>query len=253
MVKRAIRRFLIRHPSLLPGDIQESSRLEPEIEQLYSAVRPFTMTSIHRVAALADAVEYVCRCRIPGDIVECGVWRGGSTMAAALTLIRLGDKSRRLYLFDTFEGMPPPTAADVDRDGVPARALLDADAARTGYVWARATLGDVQANVASTGYPNDRIVFAKGKVEDTVPGQAPEKIAILRLDTDWYESTAHELEHLYPRLVPGGVLIIDDYGHWQGARKAVDEYIARHKIALLLSRIDDTGRMATKPADQQVK
>src|SRR5678815_6099664 len=98
MVKRAIRRFLIRHPSLLPRDTQDSSRFEPEIEQLYAAVRPFTMTSIHRVAALADAVEYVCRHRIPGDIVECGVWRGGSTMAAALTLIRLGDKTRRLHL-----------------------------------------------------------------------------------------------------------------------------------------------------------
>jgi O-methyltransferase len=248
MVKRAIRRFLIRHPSLLPRD-----GFEPEIEQLYESVRPFTMTSIHRVAALADAVEYVCRSRIPGDIVECGVWRGGSTMAAARTLIRLGDKSRRLYLFDTFEGMPPPTADDLDRDGVPARALLDADAGRTGPMWARATLGDVQENLRSTGYPSDLIVFAKGKVENTIPGQAPEQIAILRLDTDWYESTAHELTHLYPRLVEGGVLIIDDYGYWQGARKAVDEYIARHKIALLLSRIDDTGRMATKPADQQVQ
>ena len=84
-------------------------------------------------------------------------------------------------------------------------------------------------------------------VEDTIPNQAPKEIALLRLDTDWYESTLHELEHLYPRLVSGGVLIIDDYGHWRGAREAVDEYIDKHKLKLFLTRIDYTGRLCVKP------
>ena len=85
-----------------------------------------------------------------------------------------------------------------------------------------------------------------GLVEDTVPSQAPEVIALLRLDTDWYKSTWHELEHLYPRLSVGGVLIIDDYGHWEGARRAVDEFIEAKGLRLFLSRIDYTGRLAIK-------
>jgi len=86
--------------------------------------------------------------------------------------------------------------------------------------------------------------FIKGRVEETIPNAAPEQIALLRLDTDWYESTRHELIHLFPRLTHGGVLIIDDYGYWQGARKAVDEYIEENKLSILLARIDSTARMA---------
>ncbi|MGA2717069.1 MAG: TylF/MycF/NovP-related O-methyltransferase [Bryobacteraceae bacterium] len=91
-----------------------------------------------------------------------------------------------------------------------------------------------------------RVHFIRGKVEETIPSQAPESIALLRMDTDWYESTRHELEHLFPRLSPGGILIIDDYGDWQGARRATDEFLANHAPALFLSRIDDTGRLAVK-------
>jgi hypothetical protein len=109
-----------------------------------------------------------------------------------------------------------------------------------------ASLNEVKSAMARTKYNPDRVHFIQGKVEDTIPGQAPESIALLRLDTDWYESTRHELEHLFPRLSPGGILIIDDYGDWQGARKAVDEFIASHAPTLFLSRIDDTGRLAVK-------
>ena len=117
---------------------------------------------------------------------------------------------------------------------------------QTGRVCAPcATLDEVAApTCAATGYPAERLHFVEGKVEDTIPEQAPERIALLRLDTDWYESTRHELEHLYPRLSPGGVLIIDDYGHWEGARQAVDEYF---KGEVYLHRIDYTGRLAIKP------
>ena len=165
-------------------------------------------------------------------------------MAAALTLAELGD-DREVVLFDTFEGMPPPGEHDSDLAGVPAAQHLAADVGRAGHVWAVAGREDVDANLASTGYQQVR--FVEGRVEDTIPTEAPDRIAVLRLDTDWYESTLHELQHLYPRLASGGVLLIDDYGHWQGARKAVDEYLAGLDHPVFLARTDYTGRSAMKP------
>jgi O-methyltransferase len=107
-------------------------------------------------------------------------------------------------------------------------------------------MNDVQTNMKQTNYPFSKIHFVQGKVEQTIPETIPSSIALLRLDTDWYESTYHELVHLFPKLVTGGVLIIDDYGHWQGARKAVDQYFAEQKTPILLNRIDYTGRIAIK-------
>ena len=228
-----------RRGPAMPPDIDAAAR------GVIEAVAPYTMTSPERILALRDAVQHVCRHAIEGDIVECGVWRGGSMMAAALTLAGLGEH-RRLHLFDTFEGMPPPGAEDRDIGGAAAEDLLAEEDRETGSTWAFGPLADVQHNLFSTGYPRDLIQFVRGRVEETIPCHAPEQIAVLRLDTDWYESTRHELVHLFPRLAVGGVLIIDDYGHWKGARKAVDEYIAATGARLLLSRIDYTGRMAVK-------
>ena len=99
----------------------------------------------------------------------------------------------------------------------------------------------------STGYPSELIKFVKGKVEETLSIYKPEKIALLRLDTDWYESTKTELEELYDNVVSKGVIIIDDYGHWEGCRKAVDEFIKKRNLCVLLNRIDYTGRLIVKP------
>jgi hypothetical protein len=228
-----------RKPAPLPPDIDDEAR------NVIETVAPFTMTGPERILALRDAVRHVCRHAIPGDIVECGVWRGGSMMAAALTLLNTSDR-RGLWLYDTFEGMSPPADADRDVYGTDAATLLATEDRRTGDTWCYSPLEHVKANVLATGYPEGLVRFIQGRVEETVPAHAPEQIAILRLDTDWYESTRHELEHLYPRLSVGGVLIIDDYGHWQGARRAVDEFIASTGARLLLSRIDYTGRMAVK-------
>lgn len=214
---------------------------EDELATL-AAVRPFTMTSVERIVALTQAVEYVQRSEFAGAIVECGVWRGGSMMAVARTLLAGGDADRDLYLFDTFEGMSAPTDTDRDHRGNSAAGLLDSSS-RDEAVWCYAGIEDVRANLESTGYPRERLHFVQGRVEDTIPDRAPDEIALLRLDTDWYESTAHELSHLYPRLRSGGILIVDDYGHWQGARKAVDEYFGGR---VLLQRIDYTGRLAVK-------
>jgi hypothetical protein len=211
-------------------------------------VTPYTMTSPERVNALIRAVRYVAEHDIPGAIVECGVWRGGSMMAVARTLLALGDAERDLYLFDTFEGMSPPTEADVDLSGRRASQAL-AQTARTDEhsYWCYASLDDVKSALGRVGYPAARLHYVQGKVEETVPAQAPPEIALLRLDTDWYESTKHELAHLYPRLVSGGVLIVDDYGHWKGSRQATDEFIAATPGFGLLQRIDYTGRLAIKP------
>ena len=182
--------------------------LMPDVDQqsrdIYHRVAPYTMTSPQRIAAVYDAIRYVTAAGIPGAYVECGVWRGGSSMAAALGLIDAGDSERELYLFDTFEGMTTPSAQDVRaQDNAPAEGLLNG-LTNSNKIWCRASVEDVSANMASTGYPADKLKLCQGMVEDTLPGQAPEQIAVLRLDTDWYQSTKHELETLYPRLSPAG-------------------------------------------------
>jgi O-methyltransferase len=219
--------------------------IEPEHLAVIRRVHSYTMTTPARILSCIDAVEYVVRNRLPGAVAECGVWRGGSAMAMALTLVRLGDINRDLYLFDTFEGMSAPSGADVDGTGAAAVDRLEA-ADRDESIWAYAPLEQVRQAIFGTGYPPDRVHLVQGRVEETLPGQAPEQISVLRLDTDWYESTKHELIHLFPRLVRGGVLLLDDYGFWRGARKAVDEYTAQHDLPLLLHRIDYTGRAAVK-------
>jgi hypothetical protein len=208
-------------------------------------VRPFTMTSQQRVQALILATRYVVKRRIAGAFVECGVWRGGSMLAIARTLRDAGDATRELYLFDTFSGMPAPGPEDVRaHDGATAAALLKEPGEH--HTRAEANLETVQATMALAHYDAERVRYVVGKVEETIPATAPPGIALLRLDTDWYESTRHELEHLFPRLTVGGVLIIDDYGWWAGARRAVDEYFGAHATPILLNVIDDTGRIGVR-------
>jgi hypothetical protein len=215
--------------------------------EICEAVKPYTMTSPERVNALIDAVRYVVANKIDGAMVECGVWKGGSTMAVMLTLKKLRDETRDLYLYDTFSGMSTPTDADVSFCGEKAHETFsNLQISEDASDWCLSTLEAVKQNIFSIGYKKDKIYFIKGKVEDTIPENMPHKIALLRLDTDWYESTKHELTHLFPLLQPNGVLIIDDYGHWKGARKAVDEYISDKNIRILLNRIDYTGRIAIK-------
>lgn len=207
-------------------------------------VQPWTMTSAERIFALMQAVRYISANAIAGAIVECGVWKGGSMAAAAITLLRIKDPTRDLYLFDTFEGMTEPAAKDVDYSGRQASTVLSEEA---GTRCGDAPLEQVREVLYATGYPKERIHFVRGRVEETIPASVPDSISLLRLDTDWYESTRHELFHLYPRLSKAGVIIIDDYGHWQGCRQACDEYFSRNRIPILLNRIDYTSRIALKP------
>ncbi|MFI9777033.1 TylF/MycF/NovP-related O-methyltransferase [Streptomyces sp. NPDC051956] len=232
-------------PTPKPKGLVLPEDYDDEAKAVIRAVKPYTMTSPERLNAFILATRHIVRHNIPGDIVECGVWRGGSMQACAKTLLSQGDTERGLYLFDTYEGMTPPTEEDLRRDGKSAEELLAAQG-KDRPIWAVATLDDVKSGFQDVPYPADRLHFVQGRVEDTVPQQAPEQISILRLDTDWYASTKHELDHLYDRLVPGGVLLIDDYGYWQGSRQAVDEFLEKTGERLLLLRMDE-GRIAVKP------
>ncbi|MBW8892412.1 MAG: class I SAM-dependent methyltransferase [Burkholderiales bacterium] len=211
--------------------------------RIFALARPYTMTGKEAMYALYQAVRYVSELKIPGDFVECGVWRGGSALVAALTFRELHDP-RRLWLYDTFEGMTAPTDIDVDLDGGRAADYIElyGDDGR----WCYAGLDEVRSTFAGLGFEEPTVTFIKGDVLQTLPGNLPDTAAIVRLDTDWYESTRLEMELLYPRLRPGGVLIIDDYGHWEGSRRAVDEYFANGPRPLL-NRTTPAVRMAVKP------
>lgn len=223
-----------------------SPDLSADEREIWELARPASMTSIERMVALIQATRHIVENGIRGDIAECGVWRGGSMVAVAETLRRMGDTGRRLYLYDTFEGMTAPGEHDLQFDGQHAGRLLERDPDKTG-MWCYAEMEEVRQNLEKTGYPAENVILVQGKVEDTIPATIPDEIALLRLDTDWYESTRHELTHLYPRLASGGVLIIDDYGHWQGAKQATDEYFASlGGPRPFLHRIDYTGRLLVK-------
>lgn len=197
--------------------------------QVWESVRAHTMTDSARVDAVYEAARQVARGGIPGDLVECGVYRGGCSMAMAMALRSIGATDRTIWLYDTFSGMTRPTELDVRlHDGESALPRFeDSATGENSAEWCAADLTTVRSAMRSTEYPEERIRYVVGPVEETLrTSNIPERIALLRLDTDWYESTRVELEVLLPRLSPGGVLIIDDYNHWAGSRRAVDDYFA---------------------------
>lgn len=242
VVQRSLNSLGYRIERAVPSD------LSPEVAETVRAVADYTKTTPEARAALCSATEYVVRARVPGDVVECGVWRGGSMMAVALTLRRLSSDDRTFWLYDTFAGMTKPGEHDVRLwDGAVASTGFDSGRSGNGaHEWARADLTDVRHNLGTTGYPAEQVRFVVGSVEDTIPDNAPEQISLLRLDTDFHDSTRHELEHLWPRLSEGGVLIVDDYGSWRGARKAVDDFFAARPVHLV--RIDPSVYVTTKGA-----
>jgi len=224
--------------------------MEDRFHSVWKCVESYTMTSRERGYALYKAVEYLCGNAISGDLVECGVWKGGSSMLMALALMDCSEASRHLFLYDTYEGMTAPTSEDViawNNKSVQAKLAEERKAGKDSFSSWSAGREEVEANMQSTGYPEDRVHYVAGDVCETLKTVVPRKISLLRLDTDWYASTVSELEYLYPRLVSGGILIIDDYGHFKGARQAVDGYFRKIKNFPYMSRIDYTGRVIVKP------
>lgn len=244
LAQRAYRRFhtlLTKHaPRIVYPNIED------EFHEIWLNCRSYTMTSIERAYGLYQAVNYVCANDISGDFVECGVWRGGSSMIAAHTFMRR-NVLRHLLLYDTFSGMSMPTDHDVSlTSGKAAMATWEKNEKDGKNLWCYASLDDVRRNISDTGYPSSHLHMIPGKVEETLVTNKPENISILRLDTDFYRSTKSELEFLYPRLVRGGVLIVDDYGQWGGSKSATDEYFKKQGMRPLFGTLDYTGRIAVK-------
>lgn len=216
---------------------------DERFKRIYDKCRQFTNTSKEKMFSFYQSTKYVINTGIEGDLVECGTLRGGRMMLVAYALLEMGITDRKIYLYDTFKGMPEPTAEDYSVSDN--RSVFDKwkRRQRSGYnEWCYATLSEVKDNMALTQYPN--VVFVEGKIEETIPRTMPSQIALLGLDTDWYESTKHELIHLFPLLSKSGVLIVDDYEYWAGSKKAVDEYFSGGKI--LLNRLDGAGRIGIK-------
>lgn len=205
-----------------------------EFATLYRAIRPYTMSGNARLRGLYRAVHGALDRDVPGDIVECGTARGGSAALMGLVL-RQRDAARRLWVFDTFEGLPQPTAEDPDYD----LATLYAGSCR-------GSLEEVTALFERLRI-RDRSVLVKGLFQDTLPRSAVDPIAILHLDGDWYESVKVCLDALYDRVSSGGVIQIDDYGHWEGARRAVDGFMQDRGLRTELIELDYTGRQLVKP------
>lgn len=228
----------------LRSDIPELSSRD---EGYLAKVRALSMTSPIAQWEFIRALRYIEARNIPGDIVECGVWRGGNLVLAGLLRDEL-KMQREIYAFDTFAGMTAPTEHDhkavEEVDTVAKFEQLERDGHND---WCYASLEDVRSNFSRTVGADAQLKTIRGPVQDTLtdPANLPDKIAILRLDTDFYDSTKIEMEVLYPRLQSGGLLIVDDYGEWAGARKAVDEYFAGQFV--WLQRVTHTVRMMIKP------
>ncbi len=240
---RGMRIIAKSHP--IYGEVPPGE-LDADFMAAFEKSSGFTMTSVERMFASWTAAKYVIENQIPGSFAECGVWRGGSVLLLLNALIHFGDTSRDVYIYDTFEGMTKPTEEDRARDMEDTESYWRATQKGGVTDWCYGSIEEVRHNVSLSGYPQERLHFVKGPIEQTVPGTVPESLAYLRLDTDWYESTRHEMVHLYPLLNQFGVLLIDDYGHWEGARKAVDEYFVEKKLKPLIFRTDYTGRAMLK-------
>ena len=211
--------------------------INPHDMEIIREVKPYTLTDTSAMKSLIDTVRHIIDNNISGSFVECGVWRGGSVMIIIKVLQQMGIKDRTIHLFDTFEGLNVPTEFDVRESGEVASELDYAEPGKDPQV----QMDSVIKRIHDTGYPENKIFFHKGEVEKTLPKNTLDDIALLRLDTDWYESTQVEMEYLYPKLINGGILIIDDYGVWKGAKKAVDEYFEKNNLHPFLSRINTVG------------
>ena len=213
------RRIHVSAHTPLPVESTEADRRILAMAGKYAAM------STARVYALVKAAQYVVKAALPGPAVVCGVGLGGSALALARAFRNAGECDRPIWLYDTFDSETRPELDD--------------------YKASQAYIAEVLAKRCPQ-YDQSAFRFIPGMVENTIPGTIPDRIALMHLDTDWYASTLHELVHLWPLLITGGVVLIDDYGCWESCRRAVDEYLEEHDINILLSAVDYTGRIGVK-------
>lgn len=207
-----------------------------ELKNFIEKVRPFSMTSVERITELYNSLEYIRTNNIDGDIVECGVWKGGNIIGIIEYLKYHNIVDKNVWLYDTFEGMTTPEEIDVDLNNNKASTILSS-------VLCYSPLNEVKQNLSKSEFDSNKLKFIVGDVSETllIESNKPNKISLLRLDTDWYKSTKDELIHLYPKLVNDGVLIVDDYGHWKGSKTATDEFFEENNISVEIIKIDYTG------------
>ena len=212
-------------------------------KKLINKCLQYSMTNFERMWSLIQSFHHVRQESLVGDFVECGVWKGGNIILLK-KLIEQFNLKKNIYGFDTFEGMVEPSFYDVNYNNKSAKKMFD-EHKKNEIGFAMCSLDDVKRNIKKNT-KTDNIFLIKGKVEDTLKNKRklPKKISILRLDTDFYESTKIELEILFPRLVKGGVLIVDDYGFWKGAKKAVDEYFCDYRQ--FMHYVDHSCRLLIK-------
>ena len=243
---RKIRNFfrIIKKPFLKKKDFWNDNipEIDEENKNLINFIDDYSLTPLVRRWILIKSLHYINKKKIDGDIVECGIWRGGNLFLAKKVQEKYyGNIKRSLYGYDTFEGMPQPS----EHDGLKANQVYT-EFKNKQEPWTKASLEDVLSSSRKLFSNTDDFIFIKGKVENTLieKSNLPEKISLLRLDTDFYESTKVELDILYPLLSTKGVLIIDDYGDFPGCRKAVDEYFSDKNV--LIVGIDKSCRVIIK-------
>ena len=230
LINLLLKRFGLKIKRFTPsGEVFTAMDASSVDLKIYQSVSSFTLADPDPILSLIQSVRYVIENKTEGDFVECGTWRGGCAMAIALTLLDLGVTNRVIWVYDTFTGMTEPSALDFvnDKHRTSGKELLQKyNSLTTESDWERVSLEGVRQSLISTGYPIQNFRLVKGSVLDTLDLDLPEVVCLLRLDTDWYDSTKKELEVIYPKLSEGGVCIVDDYGAWAGSKQAVDEYFS---------------------------
>ncbi len=246
LIRSIVRAFNIDIVKYRSGYLQD---FEPHHKRIWEKTSSYSLLNKGKLFTIINAVDYLEKSAIKGDFVQTGVYQGGSVMMVLFRLKELKSVSRSFFLYDTYEGMPEPTKYDVSFFGQKAIKKYNKvklGKSSVGSNWVNASLEEVKKNIKLANYPLNKLHFIKGKIEDTIPKTIPKKIAFLHLDTDFYESTKHSLQYLYDLVVPGGIVIFDDYFHWQGCKKAIDEFIEKRKEPIFLNRIDYSSRLIVK-------
>jgi len=224
--------------------------LEPADIEIVNYVRSnnLSMGSTQNLYATALACRYIVNMEIEGDFVECGVYRGGHSIIAAEIFKRFG-ANKKVFLFDKFRGMTEPGEKDFQLySETPALLKYKANKKQDHVSWAYSSLGEVRNNFHKLKLADSNVIFIEGDVLQTIPSNMKlfKSISFLRLDTDWFDSTKIELDFFYPILSKSGVIVVDDYGSWEGSKRATDEYFYG-KNRPFFSLIDGGARLGIKP------
>lgn len=202
------------------------------MNNIFNKVKDLTLLQYERIECNIKSIDYIINNNIDGDIVEAGVYKGGSILSMILRLEERHILNRQIHLYDTFNGMTESSEYDIDLNNIKAKDAID------DYL-CKCDLDSVKNNIKNnSAYPSNLIQYHVGDILKTK--FIPEKISILRLDTDWYESTKFELDNFFDKVSIGGVIMVDDYGHWNGCKKAVDEFLLKHP-EIEIEKIDYTG------------